>query len=227
MLAKTNGIVISTIKFRETSIIARVFTEKFGLQSYLVNGIRSAKGKFKIALFQPLTILELIVYHKDNGGIQRLSEVKCSYQYRSITGNMMKSTLLIFINEILEKTLREGSNPEEVYPFLVESLIKLDAAEKDPLNFHLEFLIGFAAYLGFAPQSIKNFRENIPARYKDLNKKSYKLIESLIGNFSSDQIDSDNESRRIALDLLLIYYNSNIESFSNVKSTAILREILS
>ena len=83
MLQKTRGIALSFIKYRDTSIIAKIFTEEFGMQSYIVNGVRSKSAKTKIALFQPLTLLELVVYHNKKKEIHRISEIKCFRNFHS------------------------------------------------------------------------------------------------------------------------------------------------
>ena len=84
MLHRTRGIVLSYIKYKETSIIVRIFTEAFGMQSYIVNSVRSAKSRGKMALYQPLSLLDLVVYHKSGKDLQRISETKFSYAYSSI-----------------------------------------------------------------------------------------------------------------------------------------------
>jgi len=81
MLHKTKGIVLNYIKYSDTSIIAKIYTEAFGLQSYIVNSVRSSKAKNKIALFQPLTLLEMVVYHKNHQGLQRISEMRTAEPY--------------------------------------------------------------------------------------------------------------------------------------------------
>jgi DNA repair protein RecO (recombination protein O) len=91
MIVKTRGIVFRYTRYGETSIIANVFTEQFGLQSYIVNGVRSKKPKVNIALFQPLTLLDMVVYHKETGGVFRIKEVKCNYPYRIIPSDMRRS----------------------------------------------------------------------------------------------------------------------------------------
>ncbi len=79
MLIKTRGIVLSYLKYRETSIIARIYTERLGVQSYVVNGVRKAKPPGRIALFQPFTLLELVAYvARGSGGLTRLSEFRCA-----------------------------------------------------------------------------------------------------------------------------------------------------
>jgi DNA repair protein RecO (recombination protein O) len=84
MLNKTKGIVIQYMKYRESSLLVTIYTAEFGICSYVENGVRSAKAKHKIALFQPLTLLELEVYHKPGKGLHRISEAKCYYPYRKI-----------------------------------------------------------------------------------------------------------------------------------------------
>ena len=85
MLVKTKGIVINHIKYKESSIIVRIYTEKLGLQSYIVNGVRSAKAKNKMALFQVLTILDLVAYYyEDQNKLNRISEIRCKQPYQSI-----------------------------------------------------------------------------------------------------------------------------------------------
>jgi DNA repair protein RecO (recombination protein O) len=95
MLHKTKGIVIGFIKYGDTSIIAKVYTELYGMQTYIVNGVRSKSSKNKIALFQPLTILDMVVYHKENRDIHRLSEVKCHVIFHSIPFNQKKISMAI------------------------------------------------------------------------------------------------------------------------------------
>jgi DNA repair protein RecO (recombination protein O) len=83
MLHKTKGIVLHYIKYSETSIIVKIYTETFGIQSYIVNGVRSKNNKNKIALFQPLTLLDMVVYHKANAtSLNRIAEVRCSEPFQ-------------------------------------------------------------------------------------------------------------------------------------------------
>lgn len=225
MISKTKGIALGKIKYGDTSVIARVFTEKFGLQSYIVNGIRSQKGKFKMALFQPLTLLDMVVYHKESSSIQRISEVKCDFHYSTLAGNMKKSAIVIFLTELLEKTLRESSNPEEIFGFLYNSFIHFDDVRTDENNFHLIFLIDFAGYLGFQPQSINDFEAHV-SEFKMIEKEERLLLAHLISNKSQKFPYTSNVTRRNCLNLMIEYYRSHIDSLKEIKSTKILREVL-
>src|SRR5687768_16731291 len=106
MLHKTRGIVFRFTKYGETSIIVNIFTELFGIQSYIVNGVRSKSAKNRIALFQPMTLLDLVVYYRENASIKRIKEIKCLHPYQTVTTDVRKSAVAMFINEVLNKTVK-------------------------------------------------------------------------------------------------------------------------
>src|SRR5690348_13964376 len=126
MLHKTRGIVFRFTKYGETSIIVNIFTELFGLQGYIVNGVRSKSNKSKIALYQPLTLLDMVVYNRVNANLNRIKEVKCLQPFQSISMDIKKSAIAIFINEVLNKTLKEESHAQEVFEFLFHTVSTLD-----------------------------------------------------------------------------------------------------
>ena len=154
MLHKTRGIVFRFTKYGETSIIVTLFTELFGLQSYIVNGVRSKSAHNKIALYQPLTLLDLVVYHRENANINRIKEVKCLYPYQSIPTDIKKSALAIFILEVINKTVKEESHAHELCEFFIHSFITLDQMEDRSENFHIVFLLRMSRMLGFGAHHV-------------------------------------------------------------------------
>jgi DNA repair protein RecO (recombination protein O) len=223
MLHKTKGIVLNYIKYSDTSIIAKVYTEAFGLQSYIINSVRSAKAKNKIALFQPLTLLDLVVYHKNNHGLQRISEMRCAEPYFSIPFDIHKTSISIFLSELLLKTLKEESDNQELFDFLFHSLHALDKIEKNVLNFHVSFMLRYSFYLGFFPQETKSVWEN------SLYKPSAEIItylENCMKYTYFESFSSTNVHRREALDIVIAFYKNQIESFGDMHSIGVLREVL-
>src|ERR1700694_4166459 len=109
MIHKTKGIILRTVKYGETSLVVTVFTELFGLQSYLVNGVRAAvkKGTPKAALFQPSAILELVAYHNELKNLQRLKEFRWAYLYRHLLSDVRKNAVALFMIELLTKCLKQ------------------------------------------------------------------------------------------------------------------------
>ena len=221
MLYKTRGIVFRFTKFGETSIIVNIFTELFGLQSYIVNGVRSKSAKGKIALYQPLTLLDLVVYHKENANIMRIKEVRCAYPYQSLTSNISKSAQALFLNEMLNKSVKEQSHTQELFDFLFEAFVKLDTQETGYENSHLIFLLKLSSYLGFEPQLIE---EVLQGRLADKKEETI-LTELLKANFN-DYLVMTAIQRRNLLDLLLRFYATHIDNLGEIKSVQILREIL-
>ena len=113
MLKKTAGIVLSHIKYKDSSIIVRIFTRELGLKGYLVNGVRSLGKGSKIALYQPLTLLDLVVYDKENSGLQRISEAKIKHPQRLIPFDMIRTSLALFSTEVISRSILEGYQNEK------------------------------------------------------------------------------------------------------------------
>lgn len=220
MIQKTRGIVFRFTKFQETSIIVTIFTEQFGLQSYIVNGVRSKSSKNKIALYQPLTLLNLVVYHREHTNIERIKEVSCLYPYRSLTSDIKKSTLAMFINELLNRAVKEEAHAGDVFQFICDSLIALDTIPSGYENFHLIFMIKLSRYLGFGAS---NVNELVGGRITD--ETTDRLLEVLLSANYDTPLTITNIQRRTLLDLLLKFYHEHMEHLGEIKSLQVLREV--
>ncbi|QKZ12357.1 DNA repair protein RecO [Spirosoma sp. KUDC1026] len=229
MLQKTRGIALSYIRYRETSIIARVYTEEFGLQSYIVNGVRSAKSKNnRIALFQPLTLLDMVVYYKNDRDLHRLSEVKTLHPFQSIPFEVAKSTIGMFITEMLNKVLKEEAGSPILFRFLIDSILFLESAQSNFENFHLAFLLKLSFFLGFGPESAREFedqlRENSYAFLPD--DEMEKALNIMVRQPLGTPILLARSARNELLDALVAYYQIHVDSVGEVKSLPVLREVL-
>jgi len=221
MLHKTRGVVFRFTKYGETSIIVTLFTELFGLQSYIVNGVRSKSGKNKIALFQPLTLLDLVVYHRANANINRIKEVKCLYPYQSIPTDIKKSALAIFLIEVINRTVKEESHAQELCDFFIRSFITLDQMEERTENFHITFLFKLSRLLGFGAHHVN---EVLGARVTSLENE--KAIALLLQCEYMDFVSIQNHQRREIIDLVMKFYADHMENLGEMKSIQVLREIL-
>ncbi|UBM60547.1 DNA repair protein RecO [Marinilongibacter aquaticus] len=229
MLHKTKGLVLHYLPYRETSIIVRIYTEKFGLQSYIENGVRSARGKNKIALFQPMSLLDLVVYHSEKKDLHRLSEVKCSAPLQSIPFDVRKSSISIFINEVLNKTLHEQSENEALFFFLYKSILTLDHQLEHFENFHLHFLAQYSGYLGFAPQNateietqFREFAVNIP-----IEEDTKLALNTLFKANFDTHMPISKHFRAHILEILVAFYRLHVEHFGDLKSLSVLKAVFS
>jgi DNA repair protein RecO (recombination protein O) len=222
MIHKTRGIVFRFTRYGETSIIVTIFTEAFGLQSYIVNGVRSKTSKNKIALYQPLTLLNLVVYHREHANLERIKEIQCFHPYQSLTVDIKKSTIAMFITELLNKTVREESAAETLFGFLADALVTMDALQKNEENAHLIFVIKLSRYLGFGPQFAN---EVLGGRVTD-EKTEVILQQMLAADFENDIVITKDQRRNL-LELLLKFYAEHLENFGELRSVQVLRDVLS
>ena len=222
MVHKTRGVVFRFTRYGETSIIVSIFTELFGLQSYIVNGVRSSTARNKIALYQPLTLLDLVVYHRPNANINRIKEIRCLYPYQSITSDVRKSAIALFLNELMNKTIKEESHAGELCSFVISSLIVLDTIDQRAENFHLLFMIKLSRLLGFGA-----FNVNEVLGVRVVDEETDKLIETMLSAAYDDPLVISNMKRREILDLLIKFYSDHLENLGEMRSLHVLREVLS
>ncbi len=219
MLIKCKGIVLRLTRYGDTSVIVTAFTDTDGIQSFLVKGARSAQKQSKMAFFQPLTLLELVVYKKDNASLQHLREIKCYFPYRNIPGDIRRESVAFFVTEVLNRVLREQTDPEVLYEFLETSLMHLDSASVSVEMFHLQFLMDLSRHLGFGagqPTDVLGDRV-VPAEIQEA------LADLIQG---SGKFNHTAELRRDLLHLLIDYLRRHVDQFGQLRSVDVLREVL-
>jgi DNA repair protein RecO (recombination protein O) len=228
MLHKTKGIVLSTIKYRDTSLICKFYTEQFGIQTYIENGVRSKRAKNKIALFQPLTLLDLVVYRKENSDINRISEMKVTHPFQSIPYDVHKSTIAIFLTEVLSKVLQEEEENVSLFNFMYKSILFLDNQEQAYFNFHLQFLSELTRYLGFASSNARELIDELtPYSNISISPQITVKLDALLNSHIHDPLELNASQRRDLLQLLIKHYQIHSNALKEIKSLPILQEVLS
>jgi len=227
MKFKTKGIVFNYIKFRETSIIARIYTDQFGLKNYIINSVRTSKPRYPISYFQPLSQLEMVVYNKRDADINRIVELQSFNTYQSIPYQIVKSSVALFITEILFKTLKEEEENRHLYDFFEQSFQYYDLSKNHYVNFHLQFLFKYAKYLGFEPVKIANMLHEIEAGgfAISLPKEDQTLVDLFIESNYEKPVDITNELRRKLLNILILFYQVHFDNLSEIKSHKVLMEV--
>ncbi|SNR85252.1 MULTISPECIES: DNA repair protein RecO [Hymenobacter] len=237
MLIKTRGIVLNFLRYRETSIIARIYTERLGLQSYIVNGVRKAKPPGRIALFQPFTLLDLVAYTSRQGGLTRLSEYRCAEPFHSLPYDVRKSSIGLFLAEIVGRVLLEEEENEPLFTFLHDSILAFDRQEEGFENFALIFLLGLSQYLGFGPETGEQitsqvaFAAEAPGSISSHSPTALRFQEfeqhfdALLRDPTTAAIPN-GRVRRELLGVLIRYYQLHVERLGDVRSLAVLSEVL-
>lgn len=235
MLVKTKAIVISTVKFQEKSLIVKCFTEKFGLKSYFVyNAFTGKKNNQKISFFQPLNQIEIEAYHKDKGNLERFKEIKIANNYQTVHLNIVKTSIVLFLSEVLHNCLKEEGKDENLYAYLETALIWFDS-HSEVSNFHLIFLMELTKYLGFSPEKAISqkqfFIPNEGVFTNEINTNSLSLEDSellqklLQLKLSAPQNVFSSNQRQKLLVIILNYYTINTDGFKTIKSLDVLTEL--
>jgi DNA repair protein RecO (recombination protein O) len=241
MLHKTRGIIFKTTDYSESSVIVQVFTEKFGMQSYIINGVKKPRAKIPRNMLQPLHLVDMVVYHKNTGSVQRISELKNAPVLQSIPYDVIKSCIAIFLNEVLYKAVRQQSADEQLFGFIFNAIEFLDNESEGLANFHLLFLIQLTRYLGFYPDrelardaAYFDMKNGVFTNYKPEGMlylsaphthNFYLLMQTGFG--ASAQLRLANDERRYIINKLLEYYALHIEGFGSIRSHEVLEEVLS
>ena len=235
MLIKTKAIVLSSLKFQEKSLIVKCFTESDGIKTYFVQSAYSnKKASQKIAYFQPLNILEIVANHKNKGTLEHFKEIRLAHNYYSINTNIFKSTIVIFLSEILHHAIKEEEKNQNLFSFLEATLLWLDAHE-EMANFHLILMLEVTKYLGFYPDITEvdfpffDTKEGYFTPFQNLNsltKHETFLFKKLIDlKLDSDQKIFVASERQMLLKILLDFYTLHLEGFKKPKSLEVLKEV--
>lgn len=239
-LYKSKGIVFRSLKYRETSLILDIYTLEKGLKSFIVNGIRSGKSKSKSNIYQPMNILSLVAYEKENAGLSRIKECKHGYIYQDLVFNVHKSSIAMVLIEIARNSITESEDNQELYQFLEDWLIFLDQTTEKTTQLVVLFLVELSAFLGFAPQNNYaadspyfdlregRFQSSLNPSSENLEQDSSLLLNRVLLEKKEDihKVDMESRIRHKLFNALLMYYKIHIDNFKEPKSLNILRQIL-
>jgi DNA repair protein RecO (recombination protein O) len=237
MLEKTRGIILHTVKYGDNSLILTIYTEKFGRQSYIINGARNPRSKNKAGLLQPLFIVDLEVYQKKGRDLQRIKEIKISSPYTTIPFDVIKTTQIIFVSGILYKIILEEEQNSELFQFIESSLIFFDMMDRGKPDFHIWFLAHLTQYLGIVPNTEPK------DGWLDMKKGLMVVSEPPHPGYMNQEISShfkellnlritdlpyfkiSRESRTQLLTKIIEYYQIHFGNVVSLKSSEILKEV--
>jgi DNA repair protein RecO (recombination protein O) len=245
MIHATRGVVLRTVKYGDTSIITSIYTELFGIQQYLVKGVRQSTktSAGKASYFQPSAILELEVHHNELKQLQFIKEYRWGYMYQAVLFDVVKHTVAMYVMELLQHSLKQPEANPELFYLIEDTLKQLDKANGSlAANLPLYFTLHLAAELGFQLQGdyssstpIIDLQEGIFVAEKPLH--PY-FLEGQLARTTSDisnltfyneleNIQLNQQIRRQLLESYQLYLSLHISNFGKMKTYAILQELLS
>lgn len=239
MLIVTRGIVLHTIDYSETSLVVKVFTEQFGMQSYLVKGVRKAGAKIKRNLFGPLSLVEITANRKESSALSIARDVSCQRQLNGIASDIRKTTVAMFINELIYRSIQGEMHDQQLFDFLYDTIIRLDGTTEAVTGFHLLFALQLAHHLGFGPHDNyskvtdifdleeAHFRQGLPDHPHYLDERMSMIFHEMIGLSQDDPLPKDLHQavRHVLLEKIIEYFRLHVPSFGEMKSHHVLSEL--
>jgi DNA repair protein RecO (recombination protein O) len=242
---KTKGIVLRTVKYGETSVIVAIYTELFGIQSYLVNGVRAStkKSPARASLFQPAAILDLIVYHNELKNLQRIKEFKWGYLYQHIFSDVLKNSVGLFMIELLQKTIKQPEANPDLFHFIEDAFIHLDTSEQSVVaNYPLFFALHLANLFGlrfsddyneqksFLDLKEGEFVNQQPIHPHFLDGQYSYITSQLLRTMQPHELSEiklNHETRGVLLNAYQTFYALHITDFGTMKTLPVLKDLLS
>tara|TARA_B100000609_G_C17123190_1_gene386132 strand:+ start:104 stop:808 length:705 start_codon:yes stop_codon:yes gene_type:complete len=232
MKYKSKGIALTYIKYGETSIISKVFTQEHGLQSFIIKGARGKSSKKRVVFFEPLTLINITATYNSKKSLQFLSEVTAIDSINFSKQNMNKKFIAFFLAEVSSKVLHEGEKNESLFNFIWNRTKELQLNNKTEPNFVLKYMLDLSSYLGFYPS-----REGFDLPYfsltegcfvaknivgETLSKKKSTTLKSLMNN--NECFITQSERTNLLQDIFL-YYSIHNHNLSSVKSHLIIQAL--
>lgn len=236
MICSTEGIVLHTIKYSDSSIIARIYTKEFGIGSFIMNNVRGKRSK--MAYFQPLSQICLSVYKHNKAGITRIKTVEFSTIHLDIFSNIYKAGIAHFLGEVLSKIIEAEDSQVDLYHFLSEKITALENTKNSIADFHIVFLLELLPFFGVNP----SLPEHANAVYFDIHAGVFTayvtqfcissdasaiLLQSLTALSQNKTLTLNKAERRELLEVLITYYRIHVRQFSTIESVRVLQSVFS
>ncbi len=238
-IVESEAIVLRTLKYGETSVIAELYTQNLGLKSCIVNGVRSTKNKSGSSAFQVMNLLDITFYNKEGDALCRTKEYHYAVKYEKLGTDVVRTSVGVFLIECVRNSIFEKEENPALYAFLKNKFIALDQTPQGQLlDFYLRFLVELTTYLGFTP--LDNFDPHtqpcfhllhgrFDASHKDpvyLMGEGPSLILHSILISTSEPIPGSRQDKDQLTDDLLRYFACHLEGFRPIRSLEVLRTIM-
>jgi len=239
MLTSTSGIILKSIKYGDNSLIITIYTKLYGKLTFFVR-INGKKIKNQKQILQSGFIVEIDFSYNQNKEFQHINNFSINEIYLSIPYNIVKSSIILVLSEILNLVLKSEHQDESLFYYISEAYKNLDNSEIDYVNFHLFFLLKLSDYLGFSPD--RNYSETncffdivngkfINSKLNEfvLDQKYSKFINSILSanSLNNNILSLNNIERTILFQNIITYFSVHIENLSEIKSLKVLHDIFS
>ena len=149
MITSTEAVILTSMRYGDTSKIVTAYTRQYGRLSVIAKGAAAAKSKFGAAL-EPLCHCQLVLYKKDSRDLHLLSQADSICSFRGIQEHPGKLMLGFAVVEFVHAAVHGEEAHEQLFTLLGDALTRLERAERNPPGVLIRFLLDFSEAMGFA-----------------------------------------------------------------------------
>jgi DNA repair protein RecO (recombination protein O) len=235
----TNAIVLSSLKYGDTSLIVKCYTQEEGVKTYLIRGVlKPKKSGLKAAYFQPLTQLRIVANHNSKNTLNSIKELQIIHPYKTFHTDIVKQSVVLFLSEVLSNSIQEEEQNLALYEYLETAFIWLDLHDR-VANFHLLFLLNLTGFLGFYPDTSEKNKKGfdlLEGIFSDqiheknvISKNDFYQFKKLLGIIfdTLENVTYSKEERQLVLQVIIQYFKLHLDSFRNPKSLQVLETVFS
>lgn len=230
----TEGLVLKTIKYGETSLIVHLYTRDVGLFRGIIGGVRTPRAGSRRAIAQVMNWVQMTCYYSERPVLHRIKDVHFSYVYQYLPFDPVRRAIGIFMVDVLNRVLTEGDHHQSLYDFIRKTFIHLDTAKAVAPEYPLQFLVRLTKYLGIQPSLESQgryfdlrdgvFVDERPSHEAYLREAEVELFRALLEGDGGRKFSK--AERRWLYEMLMDYYSMHVPHFQRPKSVVILRQIL-
>lgn len=235
MIRKTEAIVLHTQKHGDSSLICTLFTRQYGRRSFMIKGYRSARAKSRHSYFQPMSLIEVVFYHKEGRDLQLITESSNRHFFHRLQTDPLRITLGMVIMEVFYQSVREEERNDALFGFLATVLVSLDEWDDKLIHVFLWYLVQLTRYLGFFPSvEVEDLSQPVyfdlregsithapGARGSDHHIAAFSLLELA----QCRELRFSNADKKEMIATLLQYYLLHVEGFKEPESLKVLEQV--
>lgn len=239
MQTKTAAIVLKTVKYGDSKLIVDMLTEECGRVSFVQRTSRTKRREPRARLLQPLTLLDIVFDYRQNTALQQVGEMSLRYPFASIPFDERKLAIALFLTEFTYYATRTEQKNIPLFRFVEDSVMWLDACNRNFANFHIVFMMGLTRFIGFFP----NLEHSAEEVFFDLQNGCFLAQQPLHNEYlrpseaekitvlmrlryaTMHLLRMNRDERNRCVDIIMDYYKLHVPSFPALKSLDVVREL--
>ena len=240
MKQKMQFIALRTVRHNDRHSILSAYSAECGRVAFAIPAGAGKEASRRRALLMPMSIVECVADINPGREVSLMSEPRALAPLMGLRTNPIKSSIALFLAEVLGVVLRDGPPDSTLYKYICSSIEVLDLLPSNrSANFHVCFLWGLGRFIGIEPDTEEyrtgmvfdmqdgRFRMSAPLHpnYLDSERSQAVAAVSRMRYATMHLFKMSRAQRNELLDGILRYYSMHYAGLHSLRSLEVLREL--